>query len=150
MTDNKQAKESRQKDIERIVKLETTKQIIAGCLLILAGLSLVVFEVVTIYELIQPIALGRYSVIVNIFMLLAFIVASSRSITRKLINSSQDEYGYHLDVASKAKAYNLLNYGVLAVAILFGGAGRATAGLLTIIVGTSWIVVARGGGHIDV
>ena len=133
-------------NIEKIVKHETLRLNIAGILLIFAGISLIVFKFAEMYGLIQPIALGRFSTAINILLLLAFIIPSSRAITKKLIKSSQDEYEYHLDIAAKAKAFNFLNYSVLAIALLFSGAGQATAGLIAILVGISWIMVARGAG----
>jgi len=137
-------------NIEKIVKHETLRLNIAGILLIFAGISLIVFKFAEMYGLIETVTLGRLSLAIDVLLLLAFIIPSSRAITKKLIKSSQDEYEYHLDIAAKAKAFNFLNYSVLAIALLFSGAGQATAGLIAILVGISWIMVARGGGRVDV
>jgi len=137
-------------NIEKIVKHETLRLNIAGILLMFVGICLIVFKIVDSYGLIETVTLGRLSLAIDVLLLLAFIIPSSRAITKKLIKSSQDEYEYHLDIAAKAKAFNFLNYSVLAIALLFSGAGQATAGLIAILVGISWIMVARGGGRVDV
>lgn len=140
----------RSSDVEKIVNRETLKLTIAGCLLILAGIGIVTFEIAKIYKLVEPISLGRFSMAINFIMLLAWIIPTSRAITKKLIKSNQDEYSYHLDVESRAKAYNFLNYSVLLIALLLGGAEMVATGVIVALVGITWIMVARGGGRVNV
>lgn len=150
MTNINQAKKPQQKNIEKIVKRETIKLIVAGCLFMLVGTGMMVLEIARVYGFIEAIPLGRLSMFGNVIIFMALAIASSRSITKTLIKSSQDEYEYQLDVASKARAYTFLNYSVLITALILGGAGQLTIGLLIMIIGISWIIIARGGGHVDV
>lgn len=136
--------------VEKLVNRETIKQYIAGGLLILSGLGIVVFEIIEFYKIMDLITLGRFSMAINIVMLLAWIMASSRAITKKILKTNQDEYGYRLDVESRAKAYNFLSYSVLVIALLLGGAGMVATGLIVMLVGATWIMVARGGGRVNV
>jgi len=150
MTNSKQAKTPKQQDFEKIVKRETIKLTIAGSLLTLFGIGTVVLAIAESYKLLDPIASGRlvgFGVVVGI---VALVIASSRSITKAFIRSSQDEYEYKLNIESRAKAYTLLNYGVLVTIFWVGGMGRGAIRFLAIVLGISWIITARGGGQIDV
>ena len=137
-------------NVENIIKRETAKITIAGILLIMVGVGIVTLELVLLQKIISGPLVGQLSMAIDILLLLALIIATTSAATKNIIKSSRDEYQYHLDVESRAKAFNFLQYGVLVIALLLGGAGRVATGAIVVMVAVSWLIVARGGGRVDV
>lgn len=137
-------------NVENIIIRETAKLTIAGILLILVGVGIVALELVLLQKIISGPLVGQLSMAIDILLILALIIATTSAATKNIIKSSRDEYQYHLDVESRVKAFNFLQYGVLVIALLLGGAGRVATGAIVVMVAVSWLIVARGGGRVDV
>lgn len=138
-------KNIRQKDIDKIVKWESTKLLLAGSVLVLLGGVEILLALSEGFYLIKApswVNLAGFIVVV-----LAMVLTYSRPIVQSLIRSSQDEYEYHVNIAAKAKAYDFFVPG--AMAALFFSPGVGVNGLLAVVLGISLIITARGGGHLD-
>ena len=146
----KEQQASKPINVENIIKRETAKLTISGILLIMVGVGIVTLELVLLQKIISGPLVGQLSMAIDILLILALIIATTSAATKNIIKSSRDEYQYHLDVESRAKAFNFLQYGVLVIALLLGGAGRVATGAIVVMVAVSWLIVARGGGRVDV